>query len=153
MITVMPDAQAGPLLASLSIMSLELRATILAAQKHLSESKKLFDQAAREEAELGYREPPHYIRPVGETAGFALLQAGDFSGAHAAYTEALKERPHSGFGLYGLARTSEAAGNTALARTEYEQFLQAWKSGDPAQPEIAHARNYVSALGQTSAGK
>jgi tetratricopeptide (TPR) repeat protein len=153
MATVMPDAQAAPLLASLSIMSLELRATILAAQKHLSESKKLFDQAAREEAELGYREPPHYIRPVGETAGFALLQAGDFSGAHAAYTEALKERPHSGFGLYGLARTSEAAGNTALARTEYEQFLQAWKSGDPAQPELAHARNYVSAVGQTSPGK
>lgn len=150
---VMPDAQAAPLLASLSIMSLELRATILAAQKRLPESKKLFDQAAREEAELGYREPPTYIRPVGETAGFVLLQAGDFAGAHAAYASALKERPQSGFGFYGLARSSEAAGNTALARTEYAQFLEAWKNGDPAAPELTRARNYLSAAGQASSGR
>ncbi len=150
---VMPDAQAAPLLASLSIMSLELRATILAAQKRLPESKKLFDQAAREEAELGYREPPTYIRPVGETAGFVLLQAGDFAGAHAAYASALKERPQSGFGLYGLACSSEGAGDTTLARTEYAQFLEAWKNGDPSTPELTHARNYMSALGQTSSGR
>jgi tetratricopeptide (TPR) repeat protein len=153
MAAVMPDAQAGPLLASLSIMSLELRATILAAQKRLSESKKLFDQAALEEGSLGYREPPTYIRPVGETAGFVLLQAGDFAGAHTAYASALKERPQSGFGLYGLARSSEGAGNTALAQTEYTQFLEAWKNGDPSAPELARARNYVSAAGKTSSGR
>jgi tetratricopeptide (TPR) repeat protein len=152
MASVMPDAQAGPLLASLSIMSLELRATILAAQKRLPESKKLFDQAALEESGLGYREPPTYIRPVGETAGFVLLQAGDFAGAHASYASALKERPQSGFGLYGLALSSEGAGNTALARTEYAQFLEAWKNGDPSRPELVHARNYVSA-GRTSSGR
>ena len=71
---VMPDAQAAPLLSSLSIMSLELRATILAAQKRLPEAKKLFDQAMLEESRLGYREPPTYIRPVGETAGFVCCR-------------------------------------------------------------------------------
>jgi len=152
MATVMPDAQAAPLLASLSIMSLELRATILAAQKRLPESKKLFDQAMLEEGELGYREPPTYIRPVGETAGFVLLQAGDFAGAHAAYASALKERPKSGFGFYGMARSSEAAGNGAIARAEYAQFLEAWKNGDPSIPELAHAQNYMSSVSQTPAG-
>ena len=150
MAAVMPDAQAAPLLASLSIMSLELRATILAVQKRLPEAKKLFDQAAREEGELGYREPPTYIRPVGETAGFVLLQAGDFEGAHAAYASALKERPKSGFGYYGMARSSEAAGNAAIARTEYAQFLEAWKNGDPSTPELSHAHQYTSGAGAAS---
>jgi tetratricopeptide (TPR) repeat protein len=153
MVAVMPDAQAAPLLASLSIMSLELRATILAAQKRLPEAKKLFDQAMVEEGALGYREPPTYIRPVGETAGFVLLQAGDFAGAHEAYAAALKERPKSGFGLYGMARSSEAAGNTVVARGEYARFLEAWKDGDPSNPDLARARHYMAVSIQTAARK
>ncbi len=153
MVAVMPDAQAAPILASLSIMSLELRATILAAQKHLPEAKKLFDQAALEESQLGYREPPNYIRPVGETEGFVLLQAGDFADAHVAYAAALKERPKSGFGLYGMARSSEAAGNATVAREEYAQFLEAWKNGDSSNPEVAHAQKYLGSSSGTVNGR
>ena len=153
MVAVMPDAQAAPILASLSIMSLELRATILAAQKHLPEAKKLFDQAASEESQLGYREPPNYIRPVGETEGFVLLQAGDFADAHVAYAAALKERPKSGFGLYGMARSSEAAGNATVAREEYAQFLEAWKNGDSSNPEVAHAQKYLGSSSGTVNGR
>lgn len=141
MAKVMPDAKAAPLLASLSIMSLELRASILAAQKQLPQAKALFAEAAQEEKALGYREPPTYIRPVAEAEGFALLQAGDFAGAHKAYTASLLERPNSGFGLYGVARSSEAAGDTATAKAEYATFLKAWKDADPTMPEIVHAQN------------
>ncbi len=143
-VAVMPDAQAGPLLSSLSIMSLELRGAILAAQKKLPEAKALFDQTALEEKGLGYREPPTYIRPVGETEGAALLRAGDFAGAHKAYAEALVERPKSGFPLYGIARSSEAAGDATKARAEYAEFAEAWKRGDAGMPEMAHAREYLS---------
>jgi tetratricopeptide (TPR) repeat protein len=143
MAVVMPDAQAGPLLNNLSVMSLELRATILIAQKQLPEAKALFDQATHEEKKLGYREPPAYIRPVGETEGAALLRAGDPAGAHAAYGHALHDRPNSGFSLYGMARASEAAGNTATAREEYAKFLVAWKNSDAQRPELAHAREYI----------
>jgi hypothetical protein len=87
-VAVMPDAQAGPLLSSLSIRSLELRGAILAAQKKVPEAKALFEQAAQEEKGLGYREPPTYIRPVGETEGAALMRADDFAGAHKAYAGA-----------------------------------------------------------------
>jgi tetratricopeptide (TPR) repeat protein len=141
MAKVMPDAKPAPLLASLSIMSLELRASILAAQKQLPQAKALFAQAAQEEKALGYREPPTYIRPVGEAEGFALLQAGDFAGAHRAYAAALAERPNSGFGLYGVARSSEAAGDAATAKVEYATFLKAWKDADASMPEIVHAQN------------
>jgi tetratricopeptide (TPR) repeat protein len=144
MAAVLPDAQAGPLLSSLSIMSLELRGAILAAQKKLPEAKALFDQAAQEEKGLGYREPPTYIRPVGETEGAALLRAGDFAGAHKAYAEALVERPKSGFPLYGIARSSEAAGDATKARVEYAEFAEAWKRGDAEMPEMAHAREYMA---------
>jgi tetratricopeptide (TPR) repeat protein len=113
----------------------------------LTAAKALFAQAAQEEKALGYREPPTYIRPVGETEGLALLGAGDYAGAHQAYTSALAERPNSGFGLYGLARSSEAAGNAALATTEYSKFVKAWIDADSDMPEMLHARKYIA--GQT----
>jgi tetratricopeptide (TPR) repeat protein len=145
MAVVMPDAKAGPLLSNLSVMSLELRATILVGEKHLPEAKTLFDQAAHEEKKLGYAEPPRYVRPVGETEGAALLRAGDPAGAHTAYAAALKDRPNSGFSLYGMAEASEAAGNTAVARQEYTRFLAAWKDSDADRSELTHARAYVAA--------
>ena len=148
---VMPDALPEPLMDNLSIMSLELRGSILAAQKDIPEAKALFADAARQEKELGYREPPGFIRPVGETEGFALLRAGDYAGAHKAFESALAERPNSGFGLYGLARSSEAAGNMALARTEYGKFMEAWDNADSKLSEITHAHEFLASH-KTQAG-
>ncbi len=154
MSAVMPDAQAGPLLSSLSIMSLELRAAILAEQKRLPEAKALFAQAAQEEKALGYREPPTYIRPVGEAEGSALMRAGDYSDAHKAYEAALVERPRSGFPLFGMARSSEAAGDEATAAKEYAEFADAWKGGNPDLPQMTHAREFLTAQkAQSSATK
>lgn len=144
MAMIMPDAMPGPLLSSLSIMSLELRASILAEQNQLPKAKSLFDEAAQQEKNLGYREPPNYIRPVGETEGMTLLRAKDYAGAHKAYEAALVERPKSGFPLYGMARSSEAAGDSATARAEYTKFIDAWKNGDSEASEMAHAREYLS---------
>jgi Tfp pilus assembly protein PilF len=144
MTPVMPDALPQPLLSNLSIMSLELRAAILVQQQKLPEAKALFADAALEEKKLGYREPPSYIRPVGEAEGAALLRTKDYAGAHKAYEAALVERPKSGFPLYGMARSSEGAGDAAKARAEYEQFLAAWKDGDPAAAELAHAHQYLA---------
>jgi tetratricopeptide (TPR) repeat protein len=144
MAVVMPDAEAAPLLSNLSVMSIELRATILATQKRLPDAKSLFAEAAQEEKKIGYREPPAYIRPVGESEGAALLRAGDAAGAHTAYAAAQKDRPNSGFSLYGMARSSEAAGNTATAHEEYAKFLAAWKNSDAERPELAHAREYIA---------
>lgn len=144
MLPVMPDAFPAPLVSNLSIMSLELRASILAKKKQLTEAKVLFEQAAREEKNLGYREPPAFIRPVGETAGDMLMKAADYAGAHEQYAKALIERPKSGFPLYGMARSSEAAGDSAAAQLEYKKFVDTWKNGDPASLELKHARQYLA---------
>ena len=141
---VMPDALPDPILKSLSVASLELRAGILVAQAKLDEAKKVYNTAQLEEKRLGYHEPPMYIRPVGETEGAVLLKAKDYTGAKAAYEEALSERPNSGFGLYGLARVKEAQGDAAGAREAYAAFLKAWANADAELPEVAHARKAVN---------
>jgi tetratricopeptide (TPR) repeat protein len=140
---ILPDANAGPLLKSLSIASIELRAGILAAQGKLDAAKKLFASAASEEKKAGYHEPPFCIRPVSENEAAALIKAKDFDGAKAAYETALVDRPGSGFGLYGLARVKELKGDAAGAREGYQAFLKAWPSADAVLPEVAHARKVL----------
>lgn len=141
---LVPDALAKPLVNNLSVMSLELRAGILAAKKQIEDAKKLFAQAAQEEKELGYHEPPNYIRPVGETEAAALLAAAAWMDAKAAYQKALVERPKSGFPLYGIALSSEKAGDAKAASAEYAEFVSAWKDADAALPQLAHAHMYLA---------
>lgn len=143
-VTIDSDAYIDPLLKTLSVMSLELRGSILAAQKQTAEAKSTFDDAAREEKDLGYHEPPNYIRPVGETEAAVLLAVGDFSGATAAYQKVLVERPSSGFSLYGIALSAEKSGNSAAAAETYADFLRAWKDADPNLAQIVHARAFLA---------
>jgi tetratricopeptide (TPR) repeat protein len=149
---LMPDAALKPLLTSLSIMSLELRGSLLTARGQMDEARKLFAQAAKQEKDLGYGEPPAYIRPVGETEAAALLAAGDTAGARAAYEQALTKRPHSGFPLYGLAVCSEKSGDSAAAAREYAEFLSAWTNADRDLAQIAHAHEFMAQHGGGAAG-
>jgi tetratricopeptide (TPR) repeat protein len=144
MMPIMPDALSEPFMKGLSIQSLELRAGILIGRSKLDEAKKIYAEAALEEKKLGYHEPPMYIRPVGETEAAALLKAKDYAGAKAAYEAALKERPQSGFGLYGVARAKELSGDAAGAREAYDAFLKAWPAADAGLPEVTHAHKVLS---------
>jgi tetratricopeptide (TPR) repeat protein len=144
-IPVLPDAEAGPLVKEFTIASLELRAAVLAAKHKLDDAKKLFAEAEKKEKDLGYREPPFYIRPVGETEAAALLRARDYPGATAGYKAALAERPSSGFDLYGLARVKELSGDETGARTGYLDFLKSWPKADPTLPEVVHAHQFTEA--------
>jgi tetratricopeptide (TPR) repeat protein len=145
-----PDPLAQPLLKMLSIMSLELRASMLATQNNVPEAEKLFACARREEKELGYHEPPFYIRPVAESQAAAMMTAGKWPDAKAAFQQALVERPNSGFALYGIAQVTEKGGNTVATTVAYKQFLSAWKTADPGLPEVQHAQQWVSQHGTGS---
>jgi tetratricopeptide (TPR) repeat protein len=143
MVPIMPDAMPGPLISSLSVASLELRAGVLAMQGKLDAAKRLYATAAKDEKALGYHEPPLYVRPVGETEAAILLQVKDYPGAKSAYEAALVERPDSGFGLYGLARVKELSGDQQGARVGYQAFLKAWPAADANLPEVTHAREVL----------
>jgi hypothetical protein len=150
---VMPDALPNPLVSNLSVMSLELRAGLLVAKKLNDDAKKLYSEAAQEEKALGYREPPAYIRPVGETEAAAFLVVSNSTEAKAAYQQALVERPRSGFPLYGIALAGEQAGDIAAAKAGYADFLTVWKSADSDLPQLVHARAYLASHTEVSAGK
>jgi tetratricopeptide (TPR) repeat protein len=139
-----PDPLPEPLVKMLSIMSLELRASMLATQENVPEAEKLFARARREEKNLGYREPPFYIRPVAETEAAAMMTAGKWAAAKTASQEALVERPNSGFALYGIAQATEKSGDAGATTEAYKQFLSAWKSADRGLPEVQHAQQWVS---------
>ena len=141
---VEPDALLLPILSSLSIMALELRGALLSARGEADESRAAFEQAEIEQRALGYREPPIYIRPVYEAQVAALVAAGKWKEARRAYEQALTERPRSGFGLYGIALTSERTGDRAAAVREYRAFLVAWNHADRRLPQIVHAREFIA---------
>ncbi|MGC2656991.1 MAG: tetratricopeptide repeat protein [Bryobacteraceae bacterium] len=149
---VMPDALLPPILNTLSIMSLELKACILTAGGNVDKAKALFATAAQQEKALGYHEPPSYIRPVGETEGAAMLEAGDWADAKAAYQQALRERPCSGLDLYGIALACEKSGDATDAAKEYSDFLAAWKDADPNLNQLTHAKMYLATHPIVAAG-
>jgi tetratricopeptide (TPR) repeat protein len=147
---VRPDALLPPILSSLSIMALELRGALRSAQGEPDEAAAAFEQAAKDEKALGYQEPPIYIRPVYESQGAAEMAAGNWTDARKAYEQALLERPRSGFGLYGIAMSSERTGDSSKAVQEYAAFLDAWKDADRTLPQVVHARAYLAAHRRTA---
>jgi tetratricopeptide (TPR) repeat protein len=134
---------AEPLLKNVAILSLELRGAILVDQKKIPEAQKLFEQARHDEKDLGYREPPAFIRPVAEQEAELMMAAGENKAATEAWKHALEDRPRSGFPLYGLAQTAEKEGDTQRATAEYQEFLSAWKTADADLPEVAHAKQWL----------
>jgi tetratricopeptide (TPR) repeat protein len=149
---LMPDALLQPLVNNLSVMSLELRGAIYIAKNQIEDGQRLFTKAAQEEKNLGYREPPNYIRPVGETEGAALLGIGNWVGAKEAYKQALSERPRSGFPLYGIALCNELSGDAAGAAAAYIDFLKTWSHADSDLPQLVHARAYIAEQAATAGG-
>jgi tetratricopeptide (TPR) repeat protein len=142
-----PDPMPKPLLDMLSIMSLELRGSLLASQKNVAEAQKLFAMAQRQEKDLGYHEPPFYIRPVAESEAAAMMTAGLWPEAKAASLRAEKERPRSGFALYGVAQAMEKAGDAGGASNAYREFLSAWKGADTGLPQVQHAQEWLAGHG------
>jgi len=132
------------MLENLAILSLELRAAILIQNGKVAEAEVLFSQARREEFDLGYHEPPAFVRPVAEQEANLLFAAGKTAESEKAWKQALEDRPNSGFPLYGLAQLAEQSNDSAKAEKAYTDFLAAWKSADQTLPEIQHAHQWLS---------
>jgi len=145
------DVMAVPMHSFLDVASMELEASVLLAEGRGVESDAMFTKAADAERELGYREPPTYIRPVGETRGDALMRAKRYDEAKVAYEAALKERPQSGYPLYGIAQADAAAKRSAAATQDYARLLDAWSKADADLPQMRAARAWMA--GQAVSGE
>ncbi len=145
------DALAEPLHSFMDVAAMELDAATLIAQGKSSAADAAFVKAAEAERALGYREPPYYIRPVGETRGDALMRAKRFSDAKAAYEAALLERPGSGYPLYGIAQADVALKNDGEATADYARFMKAWARADADLPQMKAAQDWMTS--QTTEAK
>lgn len=137
------DAMAKPVHSYLDVAAMELRASVLLAQGRGVESNQMFQKAVDAERELGYREPPFYIRPVEETRGDALMRARRYDEARQAYEAALKQRPESGFALYGVAQADAAANHKSEATADYAHLLRVWARADSDLPQLKAARAWM----------
>jgi tetratricopeptide (TPR) repeat protein len=137
------DAMAAPLHSFLDVASMELNASLLLAEGRGVEADTMFTKAADAERALGYREPPMYIRPVQETRGDALMRAKRYDEAKTAYEAALKERPNSGYPLFGIAQADASAKRSSMATSDYSRLLQAWTGADADLPQMQIARAWM----------
>ena len=114
----------------LAVHLLDLRGSILSARGEYAEAIPILTQAAEQEVNLGYWEPPHYTRPVMESLADAYIRQGRYEEAAGAYERELKLRPNSGFALAGLARAYRKAGNSPKAQEYTKRFAAAWAAAD-----------------------
>ena len=140
-----PDPLPEPLFKVLSIMSLELRASMLATAKQRAGSREAVCAARGARKRIwATTSLPSFIRPAAETEAAAMMNAGKWAEAKAASKAALVERPNSGFALYGIAQATEKSGDAGATTVAYKQFLSAWKTADPGLPQVGHAQQWLS---------
>lgn len=138
------DYHAAEVAPVLTVAALELRGRLRAWQGRHAEAQALLQRAVEHERALDYNEPPVYTRPAAEVLGEALLLARRPAEARAAWQTALRQRPRSGFALYGLARSYDAENNRAETSRAYREFLAAWADADATLPQITAARRWLS---------
>jgi tetratricopeptide (TPR) repeat protein len=129
----------------LETASLDLRGNLAGYRNDTDGMQQLLKQAAEQERDLGYSEPPIYARPELESLGFALIRAAEYSDAREAFQKELIERPRSGFALYGIALAWDREGNNAEAVKSYREFLEAWKNADRDLPQVRAAEGRLGA--------
>jgi tetratricopeptide (TPR) repeat protein len=126
-----------------NLYSYELQGLNLSASGDTAKAFKLLKEAAKQEKELGYAEPPIYHRPILLSLAQAYQRAKLWIKARETYQTLLIERPNSGFALYGLAQAWEGEGKLSEAAKAYETFLSAWSKADPEMGQVKKAKDVL----------
>ena len=87
-------------------------------------------EAAAEEDNLDYQEPPDWWAPARETLGGMLLASGKAPEAEQVFRDDLKHNPKNPRSIFGLAKALEAQGKKADAQAQQQAFESSWKNAD-----------------------
>jgi tetratricopeptide (TPR) repeat protein/DNA-binding winged helix-turn-helix (wHTH) protein len=91
--------------------------------------------------------PPTFeLDPFEDCLANSYLELGRLDEAIAEYERILNLNPNYRLVHYHLAQAYERKGDVSRAYSEYDRFLQVWRDADADLPEIAVARNRLSAL-------
>lgn len=114
----------------LNIASLELQACIKSAEGSYEEALALLEKAKTKEKELGYSEPPGYVRPILLSIASAHERAGKFDKAIGIYQSLLLKRPNSANGYFGLAKAYRETGDHIKSKEFEEKLKDVTQYGD-----------------------
>ncbi len=128
-----------------NLSSIELQGSLFSLQGDTTQAFRLLKEAVKLEKELGYNEPPPYDYPTHLTLAKAYLRANQWQKARDTYGELLKDRPNSGFALFGLAQAWEGEGNKPEATKAYQTFLTTWNDADADLPQVKRAKAWMRA--------
>jgi hypothetical protein len=87
---------------------------------------------------------PGPLAPARELYGFMLLDRGMAAEALAAFEATTAKEPNRYNGYVGLAKSAQALGDTASAKTVYEKLVALAADADPERPTLAAARTFVA---------
>jgi tetratricopeptide (TPR) repeat protein len=120
----------SPAPSVLTIAEQILGAEIASAGGDRDAAIAMLDRAARIQDGFRYNEPPDWYFPVRHYLGAELLAAGRAAEAETVYWQDLARNPANGYALFGLQKSLEAQGKTALAARTGRQLASAWKDAD-----------------------
>ena len=110
------------------------------AQHGKDEALRFAREAAETERTLAAPSgPPEPIKPAFELYGEMLLEAGQANEAVAAFEQSLLRTPKRTPSVLGLARAAVAAGDSATARTRYQE-LTTMPGVSPDSPAVQEAQ-------------
>jgi tetratricopeptide (TPR) repeat protein len=114
----------------LSITGDILRGEILRSEGKLDEAITVFERAVEIHDGLEYAEPEALNFSARHWLGDALLEAGRYAEAEAAYLGALEQHPDNGWSYFGLEKALRAQGKTSEADQAKADFDRVWARAD-----------------------
>jgi tetratricopeptide (TPR) repeat protein len=107
-----------------------LKGEILRSEGKLDEAIAVFERAEMTHLALRYDEPEPLNFSAGDWLGDALLEAGRYVDAEAAYRRSLDQHPDNGWSYFGLEKALRAQGRTADADAAKADFDRVWERAD-----------------------
>ena len=89
-----------------------------------------FEQAVAAQDQLPYTEPPFWYYPTRQSLGAALVAGGKHAEAEAVFRKDLKQYPHNGWSMFGLAQSLTAQGKVEAAAKAQMHFETIWQFAD-----------------------
>lgn len=89
-----------------------------------------FEQAVAAQDQLPYTEPPFWYYPTRQSLGAALVAGGKHAEAEAVFKKDLKQYPHNGWSMFGLAQSLTAQGKVEAAAKAQMHFETIWQFAD-----------------------
>jgi tetratricopeptide (TPR) repeat protein len=118
----------NPAPAIAAVAKYELAARIAAAKKQDAAELLAWRQAVAAQDALAYDEPPAWYRPVRQSLGATLIQAGRFAEAEKVFRADLERNPRNGRSLFGLMTALEKQNKDAWEIRR--DFQTAWQWAD-----------------------